>query len=240
MRWHHTITNRDFRGWLVGKEWRRTYAKVEVSWYARLCLVYVEFDEEDALIRFGCAVPYLFLSVGLAWPRRWIPRGGEFGGDITVFKFSINDGSLRWQFWRDDMGWSSDTPKWRDGHFNPMDFIFGHKKYSEDVLETVPVSVVMPEKAYPGTVKLLQSKWKRPRAWWTSTMRRADIDVPGGVPFPGKGENSWDCGEDAAFSMTCPATTAQEAVETFRQSVERDRKRYGGNGWLPEVAGAAQ
>jgi hypothetical protein len=94
------------------------------------------------------------------------------------------------------MGWSSDIPKWRHGNFNPVDFLFGRQKYSEDVLETVPVSLAMPEKTYTGTVKLLRSKWKRPRAWWTQTILYAHIDVPGGVPFPGKGENSWDCGED--------------------------------------------
>jgi hypothetical protein len=62
---------------------------------------------------------------------------------------------------------------------------------------------------------------------------RAKITPDTPIPFPGKGENSWDCGEDATHSMTCNATNEQEAVAKLVASVLNDRYRHGGKNWRP-------
>jgi hypothetical protein len=69
-------------------------------------------------------------------------------------------------------------------------------------------------------------------------MRRANLDIERGVPTPGKGENSWDCGQDATYGLTCPASTVEEALASLRASVMRDRERYGGKDWKPEAVAA--
>ena len=55
-----------------------------------------------------------------------------------------------------------------------------------------------------------------------------------GIPIPGKGENSWDCGEDRRFSINTTANTIAEAVEAFRRDIEKTREQYGGKNWVPE------
>lgn len=94
----------------------------------------------------------------------------------------------------------------------------------------------MPEHPYPATVRLFESTWKRPRWPFARRMVRAEIEVEGGIPHPGKGENSWDCDDDATYSLTCQARTAEDAVAKLVGSVLRDRRNYGGRSWRPREA----
>lgn len=58
------------------------------------------------------------------------------------------------------------------------------------------------------------------------------------VPVPGKGENSWDCGEDGTqsilFGVDTPIRTYVDAANAFQASVQKTRLRYGGKDWMPE------
>ncbi|HXI16285.1 MAG TPA: hypothetical protein VNM48_07925, partial [Chloroflexota bacterium] len=89
---------------------------------------------------------------------------------------------------------------------------------------------------------IFESTWGR-RRWphWPLTRRmvRADVQVPEGVPHPGKGENAWDCGEDATYALTCAEQTPEAAVGRLVESVLRDRRRYGGDQWRPQALVAA-
>ena len=103
---------------------------------------------------------------------------------------------------------------------------------------TVPTVVPMPERAYPASVKLFESTWKRPR-WFASRMVRAEVKIEKGIPFPGKGENSYDCGDDALFGLTCKADTVEQAIAETVESALRNRRRYGGSvDWQPAAEGA--
>jgi hypothetical protein len=53
-----------------------------------------------------------------------------------------------------------------------------------------------------------------------------DLDIPGGIPHEGKGENSWDCGMDGLFG--CSGATVAEAIANAVRHTQRDRERYGG------------
>lgn len=54
--------------------------------------------------------------------------------------------------------------------------------------------------------------------------RRAHIAAPGSVPIPGKGENSWDCGEDKVFGLHCAAKSVAEAVREFMRDIRETRR----------------
>jgi len=117
--------------------------------------------------------------------------------------------------------------------------LFGRMNYTRRELRTSRVEIPMPEANYLATVRFEEQIWKRSRLPWNSIRRvgcEIKPDVP--VPFPGKGENSWDCGEDATHSMSCSATTEHEAVSHFVESILRSRYRHGGNMWRPEKAKA--
>jgi hypothetical protein len=118
------------------------------------------------------------------------------------------------------------------------DAFWGRAKYSETPIYEGEAVLEMPEGSYPVKVRLVESVWKRPRKPWADRMRRANLDIERGVPTPGKGENSWDCGQDATYGLTCPASTVEEALASLRASVMRDRERYGGKDWKPEAVAA--
>lgn len=152
-----------------------------------------------------------FLSLHLTNPAQ-----PDFRGDM----------SLRWQFGGSTMGWSSKTPKWKDGSFSVTDFVLGEREYVEGEPDLYKVQIPMPEGPYEATVELSNDTWKRSR-WKPHVIRRARIDVPVGIPFPGKGENSWDCGEDACYGLTCPAATVEDAIAAMVRTVFRNRRKYG-------------
>jgi hypothetical protein len=67
----------------------------------------------------------------------------------------------------------------------------------------------MPEGKYPAHVKRERRTWKRPR-WFTPLVREYwDVDVESGIRVPGKGENSWDCDDDAIFASSFSVNKAE-------------------------------
>jgi len=173
----------------------------------------------------------IYLSLNSPLLRKLTPNTKDC--DSREIELEIRDWSLWWNFWTSDSCWSSRTPKWRNGCFHFIDFLLGKEKHSKRKLSGIDTFVPMPEKAYPCTVEMFEATWKRPR-WFPKRLIRADIDIPEGVPFPGKGENSWDCGEDAIFSMSCVARTVPEAIGKIVSSCLSDRQKYGTLDYVPE------
>jgi hypothetical protein len=152
---------------------------------------------------------------------------------------NVHNGSVWFSLWQPDGHWSSSEPKWWSFNFNPADFFLGRNKYASRTLKDETRSLAMPEGSYPVRIELKEDSWKRPRWPWARKIVRAHIEIEKGIPTPGKGENSWDCGEDATFGLTCPASTFDEALSHLYASVMRDRERYGGKNWRPEKMVAA-
>lgn len=92
----------------------------------------------------------------------------------------------------------------------------------------------MPEATYYGEVEQFTSTWRRPRAWWKTIQKRAEIKIESGIPIPGKGENSWDCDQDAIYSLTTTASNLEEVIACLKENVMETRDRYGGAHWAPE------
>lgn len=150
--------------------------------------------------------------------------------------FQVFDGALVIYPWINPMNYPTHG---RDIiFFRPDNFLLGRQKYSKYNERSFDVVLAMPEGTYTAKVTLYTAEWKRPR-WprWPLTRRinRANVEVEGGVPIPGKGENSWDMDDDAIYSIGTPAESVDEALEQFRESALRDRKKYAGEGWVPDV-----
>lgn len=226
------------------------------------CALSIGFtDREEVGVRGSICVPlffsFYFTAYGgpFAWlarklmPSRVIPAHTYVGmdgpytiGPTTVqesreISIRIFDWAIWWDIWRDPMGgWSRDVPRWRDGSWHPLDTFFGRHKYARRELSTTQAQVAMPEGAYPCTVKLTEDSWKRPLLPWRRRLLRAHVEMQKSVPHPGKGENSWDCGEDATSAMTCCAATVEEAIARMTESVLNSRRRHGGSvNWVPSA-----
>lgn len=151
--------------------------------------------------------------------------------------FRVDGDTLWWRVWTNPDMWTRDRPRWRDGYFDAADFLLGRTRYEKKVLESRDVLIPMPEKAYPAKAELELCTWTRRRFDWpVKRIVRAHIKVESGVPHPGKGENAWDCGEDATYALTTPAETIEDGIAKFVHIVLRDRRRYGGANWMPAEA----
>lgn len=221
---------------------------VHVSFSVAFSHALAGFDIEphgDAPFSARIAVPgaYLYADVeGRPFARaaRWlvdrIPGDMDMKYSGRSTRIAIHDTALWWSFLVDDYGWTHKRPKWRDGNWHPL----GTRcVQSEKVIETREVVVPMPERSYRAKAQLEEIRvgWKKLPRRFDTTMRRVKLDMLEGeqVPHPGKGENSYDCDEDATFGLTTPAYSIEEGVGALVASVLRSRMRYGGEGWKPEV-----
>jgi hypothetical protein len=170
---------------------------------------------------------YFSLQLPFGWLRSFHPR------ESRTIGVSIHWPMARLSLWERQMSWSRSDPKWWYLSVDLEDLLKGRAEYSTVTLETADVIIPMPEKGYKATVAIEQASWKRPR-WPTRTMYRAQVDIPGGIPKPGKGTESYNCDEDATFGLSCEASSVNEAIVSVVDNVLRDRQRYGGRNWVPE------
>lgn len=224
-----------------GRTWCRIgQTEVTLEWYFFSRHLLWRIQRGEGL---GLAASLLFVMLWVKAEGPWcLDRGWREGRELSL---SIHDWAIWWNLWTESNGWSSTTPRWRNGCFHPLDFLLGKQRYSEEVIETREVLVPMPERSYRGTAKLVTATWKRPR--WPSPrrMRRCDIDMATKeqIPHPGKGENSWDCGEDATFGLCGPARSIEDGIGNLVASVLTSRRKHGGPNWRPsarEQSGAGE
>jgi hypothetical protein len=196
-----------------------------VSWnlWTHFAHLGVEHDPSEAEVVIMAALPPVALWFSL---ESWSLLGG---GDPRELKLSFHDSALWWRVWSDPTSWSEKRLRWRDGNLCLANLFFGQQSFTRiPIGAPVPVVVPMPERSYEGTVQLEELVLRRPR-WFTQRVRSAKVEMREPIPVPGKGENSWDCDEDAIYSQSGPARTVAEAVagifESFESALDR-RMRY--------------
>jgi hypothetical protein len=221
----------------------RRWPELQLSWnhWTNFCHAQLKVNKHDREVSWTVAFPPVAYWVTLeGLPRRWfgwLPwdahgRTGEYTGDRRAIGVAIHGGAFWWDLWNDEFESRSTDPWWTRGCFHFKDGLLGGTSYSDEILETRDVVIPMPEKAYSATAKLKLSRWRRPLWPWPAEMLRVEIDCPEGIPVPGKGENSWDCGDDATYGITCAAPTIEGAIGQLVASTLRTRqKRSGHHGW---------
>lgn len=181
--------------------------------------------DDDLQVSVATKLFALWLSVEGLPHYRWLQEGRRID-------LSIHDGSFWWELWACE----DENDGWRKGNFDPARFLFGKEHYSKRQLRTEQAEIPMPEASYPATLRWFESTWKRPRWPWARRRVFVELTPETPIPIPGKGENSWDIGDDASMSMTCTARNGAEAVGTYVGSVLERRERHGGKHWRPAVA----
>lgn len=101
------------------------------------------------------------------------------------------------------------------------------EKPKQRTFSTIQTTIVFPEGNYPVTVTFEEETWSRPRWPWAKRMRFATITCENPPQFAGKGDNGWDNNDDAIYSMSCQASSIEEAVRAYQQAVYGNRERYG-------------
>lgn len=131
--------------------------------------------------------------------------------------------------------WNGDGYSWL---LQPLSALLGDLERVEEVEHAAEASsIILMEGAYPVTVRCYRSIYRRSRWPLATVIEHAEVKCDGGAPIPGKGENAWDCDEDAIHSTRFAGRqapwTVDEAVSHFREDVLRARERRGGQGWTP-------
>lgn len=154
----------------------------------------------------------------------WEDRARELS--IRIF-----DWAIWWCLWRND-GQCHSTDK-RQGSWHPLDTLLGPLKPKTVRKEQHDVTLSMPESDYPCSVTMELVRWKRKR-WFAFYRQRANVAFEIPVPVPGKGENGWDCGDDALCESSFIADSLEEALDKVRADVIKTRTNRGGLGWMPQ------
>ncbi len=210
---HHTLLNLEWH--FFGKA---THCGFEVGWRKQP----------------GRRSPQLF--IGIPWLfNLWVHLFDVEEWADYELGVRVHNGCLWFAAFSNPNESNSSDPWYRRLHsFTPTDFLLGRQKC--DCVETgsESVDIPMPEGVYPGLAKFETRTWKRPRWPRSKTQKSIWITVPnGGVPFPGKGENSWDCGMDGLCGAGIDGESVDKAIGHFVGVVLSNRRRYGGRNWKP-------
>lgn len=238
--WHSQVLDKQGRMWKYGRAWLRWPGNsIGVCWnlFSSSCGFRIAFsDVSDSAIDVWVNVPFLFSLYFHLSRAKWVKRlpgvkwTGKWGSGDREIYIRFHDGALWWTLWRHDNDHKSGD--WRDSNFHFDDFFLGRNQYSESERTTHHVLFPVQGIVYSATVELYTSTWKRSRWPWPKTVNRANVEVETGVPVPGKGENGWDMEDDAIYGLTTNADTVGEALSAFRESVIRQRSKYGGDNWV--------
>ena len=181
---------------------------------------------------------FLYLSFNNSKLKKFLDqitrRKGEKYGNGRTIGFQIYEEFIWINLWKDDNQWGSKDPWWWQISLDWKTFLLGKQKHS--VVSESPeqeFSVTMPEGDYKGKVVFKTEQWKRPR-WFADRWVRAHADMIDSVPFPGKGESDWDCGQDALHGVTTCASTVKEVSDYIEKDILKTRRKYGGKNWKPE------
>jgi hypothetical protein len=236
---------RNGRAWLHTKGHRRDLLSVEWSTFKRSHLhlsldVFAGDNERAVMFAFGTYFLNLYLTFENVIPRRWA-KNHNWSHDTGL---TWIEGSLRLELYHSGNdcyyceGYDG-RPKGWTGWSKYVDFrdlLMGRNDYRSEVLETHRALVTMPEGQYPATVTINRATWTR-RRWPFRLFPRVRVDshieVAGGIPVPGKGENSYDSDDDAINSTGSSTPTVAAAVAQMTKSALETRERYGGRNWRP-------
>lgn len=194
----------------------------------------VSIDEDDGfLFRFSVPLISLWFGVYFDFLKKF------------HWKYVNRDTSIRihdWTIWtsvfHDNSSWTKGLPwiKQREFNINIPDLLLGKfEAHSKEDPKKTRAKIFLDEGSYDVTITMIERWHTRKRwPWRIGAVLCADVvpDIP--VPFPGKGENSWDCGEDAVRAMHSAARSPGEALRKFEESILQSRHRHGHIGWVPE------
>lgn len=207
----------------------------------------VRVDEEDALASISVILPWLaHLGIGVPLPRRLV--GATVMGDRTFgVKFgyvgSIVEVDVAYAQWGHDTGMLDYYRRKPGGTYSgaqlwpgwrlvvkrpPLRWLLGRASYCQEVVNKKPVAVSLDGKVFEAHWRLERHWRERPRWPWRYGVRYASwLEVKDPPRFAGKGENSWDCDDDAIYGMGSSELTAAGAIGEYVKAVLKNRERYG-------------
>lgn len=210
--------------------------------------VALKFGGEDALVRVSIMLPFLvYCGIGFGVPRSWL-SWWMIEDRVFALKIGYVHSIARVLFahadWAEDCGMTGYYRRQTPCKYNSLQlwpglemvlrfppiarWIFGKEAREKEILESKPIAFEMDGRRYEGTWTL--ERWHSERPFWPWQYRvsfASNIEVPAPPRFAGKGESSWDCGDDAIYGMGSRELTPAKATGEYIKRVLEYRERYG-------------
>lgn len=221
MRYHHqNLTYGRKPLWRHGRAWLGPFAW---EW-----LVFIRAGFGACIGIGGFSIRLLFIALYVRWMD---DRHGRF-------EVCVSDGNVWIEHpWVRQMEWRSSDPWYRKAIvLRVTEWLLGRWNCTHTKGDPSEVYVPMPEGSYRAIATPEEFVWRR-RFGITKRRSRVWLDIPGGIPHSGKGENSWDCGDDGLFGIG--GNSVEEAIANAVKSSLKSRRKYGHNskrtGQVPAV-----
>jgi hypothetical protein len=212
----------------------RNYISFELG-YLPMCQIGIDFGE-DITFSIGCFIQF-YVSLNIVKLNHWLYKHKIYDRALKFyFWFGGNDGTITKSRFAISVNLMSDDTGWKKGgwrwYMNISDKLKGKFTVSKKIIEIKDILIPMPEKSYKARAVLADWTWHFPR-WFPKTIKRCEIEIPEGLPHAGKGENSWDCGDDATFGLTTGKvrSISQAVGELVGMTLETRVKNGGWDDW---------
>jgi hypothetical protein len=211
---------RDGRAWLGnwGVQWGI------FRWHSWFSIQASKGGYEGNRLAAHVAVPWFHLFVHRSCARRF--RDSQWGAYWYHGSLALLLGAS------EDRDWKG----WRGWHKRPVYLPVKHWVTGKPVCETVkgePIDVLvpMPEGCYPAVVTPETRTWTYRFGYQVSrTDYWLEVTHRGGIPHAGKGENSYDCGDDGLCGIG--GDSVEHVIGRAVARVLKSRRRYGNAGCL--------
>jgi hypothetical protein len=214
--------------WVLNVEWTIP------SWRSLDFSINVGGIENVVTFHIGLLLFSVFFQVE-EFPQRWIRWLPEEERELS---FSIHDGIIWIYLFAETDCWR--TGDWRRIVIDPVDLLLGRERCITQSEGERSVDIDFDNRIYKAKAKLEIKTWTRSRLPFLKKRRKdVGLEIAGGIPIPGKGENSYDLDEDALLGTGASTTNFNtpwseliaEAVQNAISSVQRTRRKYGGESW---------
>jgi hypothetical protein len=230
---HSSREKHGIRWWCHFRSESRAVIGVEFYWWSLWLGASVSTDDEGWIVSLRLPPFALYLSLeglGLWQPQRkciatWDNNREIWLTDRRECEVSFYDWTFRVTPWGRWGEWNKRDPWWIRGvSLDLRRVVLGDRTYIAEELALVPVQVPMPEGNYPAVAKV-QRVTRGFRRWFKRTGQEVTLNIPKGIPFAGKGENSYDCDDDGLFGIG--GDSIEDAIHRAQEAVHESRRRHG-------------
>lgn len=209
--------------WRHGRAWPKGWlGKYEIEWtvfYSPRLFITLRKSGNKLKFHIGLLLFSMYMSREFKhYFKRCELSANWFEGTIQLHLFTTDDDWLKNRPWHRNCV-SIRVVEWFTGK-NECTTVYG---------EPFEVTIPLPEGSYRGVAK--SYIWTAKNRFRTITHEGFNFDFNPCLPFSGKGENSWDCGDDGLCGFS-PSGTLEECIGKTVTSVLSSRKRYGNASWL--------
>lgn len=176
-------------------------------------------SEQEAHVCIRLLFVTLYLSFQGFVPKKLFPKGYEEKQIQIHFHHYV----LWIDLWTPTNSWCKGQRSY-SVHFD--DIFLGKIKHHKDVLFYDNGKLTLPEKIYEISYELGTQTWKRPR-WFTKTINYVNAECEEGIPVPGKGEDSWNCGDQLLYSTGGEGENISVGRQALYNAVKRARDKHG-------------